>query len=133
MPDVHIMFFTYHKQDNVVIVTTKKDKKYDDIILNPNVSVLIHSFEGRACIQCSFQDQKPSSATIYGMAYIPEKEKEDEYRQCQVNAHPKWGDAFIGEEKVLVAIKVERLLIVDIRGKVIRWKGEERKINVDFF
>ena len=127
LPDVHIMFFTYHKQDNVVILTTKKDKKYEDIVLNPNVSILLHSFEGRASIQCSFQDQKPSSATIYGIAYIPAKEKGEEYRQCQVDAHPKWGDAFRGEEKAVIAISVEKLLIVDVRGKVIIWekKGEK--------
>ena len=47
-----MMFFTYHKEDKVVILTTRKDKKYKDIELNPNVSVLLHSFEGRTATTC---------------------------------------------------------------------------------
>ena len=121
IPDIHIMFFTYHHKDNVIILTTKKDKKYEDIVLNPNTSILIHSFEGRASSQCSFQDQKPASATVYSKACIPSPEKEKEYRQTQINAHPKWGDAFRGEEKAVIAFPVEKLLIVDVKGKVTRW------------
>ena len=52
IPDIHMMFFTYHKEDKVVILTTRKDKKYKDIELNPNVSVLLHSFEGRTATTC---------------------------------------------------------------------------------
>ncbi len=121
-PDIHIMFFTYHSDDNVVILTTKKDKKYQDITENPNVSVLLHSFEGRASTQCSFQNEKPTSATIYAKAYFSNKEKDIEYRESQVKAHPKWGDAFRGDDKVVIVIPVEKLLIVDVLGKVIRWE-----------
>lgn len=122
-PDIHIMFYTYHQKDNVVILTTKKDKKYQDVVGNPNVSVLLHSFEGRASTQCSFQDQRPASATIYAKAYFPDAEKDLEYRQAQINAHPKWGDAFRGEEKAVIVIPVEKLLIVDVKGKVTRWES----------
>jgi len=34
IPDIHIMFFTYYQKDNVVILTTKKDTKYKDIVEN---------------------------------------------------------------------------------------------------
>lgn len=122
VPEIHIMFFTYHYKDNVVILTTKKDKKYEDIIQNSNVSVLLHSFEGRASTQCSFQDTKPSSATISSKAYFPDAVKDLEYREAQIIAHPKWGDAFRGEEKVVIVIPVEKLLIVDVKGKVTRWE-----------
>ena len=27
-PDIHTMFFTYHKEDKVVLLTTNKSKKY---------------------------------------------------------------------------------------------------------
>ena len=122
IPDIHIMFFTYDKKDNVVILTTKKDKKYNDIVKNPNVSVLIHSFEGRASTQCSFQELRPASATIYAKAYFPNEEKHLEYRKIQIENHPKWGYAFMGEEKVVIVIPIENLLIVDVRGKVTKWK-----------
>ncbi len=120
-PDIHIMFFTYHKKDNVVILTTKKDKKYEDIVGNPNVSVLLHSFEGRASTQCSFQDQRPASATVYAKAYFADSEKDLEYRKTQIEEHPNWGDAFRGVEKAVIVIPVEKLLIVDVKGKVTRW------------
>jgi len=121
IPDIHIMFFTYDVEDNVVILTTKRDKKYEDIILNPNVSVLLHSFEGRASTQCSFQGQKPASATVYAKAYFPNELKDKEYRQKQISAHPKWGDAFRGDDKVVIVIPIESLLIVDVKGKTLRW------------
>jgi hypothetical protein len=124
IPDIHIMFYTYDINDNVIILTTKKDKKYEDIIINPNVSVLLHSFEGRASTQCSFQGQKPSSATVYAKAYIPDDLKDKEYRQKQITAHPKWGDAFRGEDKVVIVIPVESVLIVDVKGKTIRWNKD---------
>jgi hypothetical protein len=121
IPDIHIMFFTYDPEDNVVILTTKKDKKYEDIVLNPNVSVLLHSFEGRASTQCSFQGQKPASATVYAKAYFTNELKDQEYRQKQISAHPKWGDAFRGDDKVVIVVPVESLLIVDVKGKTVRW------------
>jgi hypothetical protein len=124
IPDIHIMFFTYCKEDNVVILTTKKDKKYEDIVSNPNVSILIHSFEGRASTQCSFQGQKPASATIYSKAMLNTGDKEKEYRQLQINTHPKWGDAFRGEEKAVLVFPLEKLLIVDVKGKVMRWEND---------
>lgn len=121
-PDIHIMFFSYHKEDNVIILTTKRDKKYEDITINPHVSLLLHSFEGRASTQCSFQDQKPASVTVYGKAYFPNELKDSEYRQVQINSHPKWGDAFRGDDKIVIALPVEEILIVDVKGKVTRWK-----------
>jgi len=123
IPDIHIMFFTYDIKDNVVILTTKKDKKYEDIVKNPKINVLIHSFEGRASTQCSFQEQRPASATIYSTAYFPEKEKVLEYRKTQIETHPKWGEAFMGEEKVMIVVPIEKLLIVDVKGKVTKWKS----------
>lgn len=123
VPDIHIMFFSYHIKDNVVILTTKKDKKFNDIVKNPNVSVLIHSFEGRASTQCSFQEQRPASATIYSKAYFPEGEKLLEYRKTQFETHPKWGDAFMGDEKAMIIVPIDNLLIVDVKGKVTKWKG----------
>ena len=121
-PDIHIMFFSYHKEDKVVILTTKKDKKYQDIELNSNVSVLLHSFEGRASTQCSFEDIKPSSVTIYSKAYFPDSIKDAEYRKTQIECHPKWGDAFRGEEKGVIVIPIDKLLIVNVKGKVTRWE-----------
>jgi hypothetical protein len=122
IPDIHMMFFTYYPKDNTIILTTKKDKKYEDIVMNPNVSVLLHSFEGRASTQCSFQDQKPSSATVYSKALFPDISQDKEYRQKQISAHPKWGDAFRGDDKVVISVPVEKLLIVDVKGKVTRWQ-----------
>jgi len=126
-PDIHIMFFTYHPEDNVIILTTKKDKKYEDIVANPNVSILLHSFEGRASTQCSFQDQRPASATVYSKAFFPEDIMDKDYRLWQINAHPKWGDAFRGQDKVVIAFPVEKLLIVDVKGKVTRWQRSQNE------
>ena len=122
LPDIHIMFFTYHSKDNVVILTTKKDKKCEEIEINPNVSVLVHSFEGRSSTQCAFQDIRPASATIYSKAYFASKEKDEEYRQAQINAHPRWGQSFRGEDKVVIVVPIDKLLIVDVKGKVTRWE-----------
>lgn len=120
-PDIYMMFFTYHKNDNVILLTTKKDKKYDDIVSNPNVSVLIHSLEGKASNECSFQDQKHSSVTVTAKAFFADKEKESEYKELQISSHPKWADAFKGEDKSVIVIPVEKLTIVDIKDKITTW------------
>ena len=123
-PDIHIMFFTYHQKDNVVILTTEKDKKSEDIEINPNISVLIHSFEGWASTQCAFQDFRPASATIYAKAYFASKEKDEEYRMAQITSHPKWGESFRGEDKCVIVVPVDKLLIVDVKGKITRWENK---------
>ena len=92
------MFFTYHKEDKVVLLTTDyQGKKYTDIVENPNVSVLLHSFEGKAATQSSFVAQKPCSVTLYSKAYFADGEKDAEFKQTCSEAHPNWGEAFKGD------------------------------------
>jgi len=124
IPDIHIMFFSYYKDENVIILSSEKNKKFEDIALNPHVSILLHSFEGKAMTQCSFEDKKPSSITIQSKAFFAPKEKEEEFRQILMKNHPKWGNAFIGENKVIIVVPVEKLLIVDVKAKITRWTSD---------
>lgn len=102
-PDTHMMMFAYCDDEKVFILSSKKDKKIEDISLNPNVSALLYS-----------KDQT-SAITLYSKAILPNDSKK--YKQILTNKYQENKSVFFKEDSLIILIPIDKLLICTLEGK----------------
>merc|ERR1711907_69832 len=123
--ELSLMFFTFFKNESLVLFSTARggDRKFQYIMKNPNVAVLLHNFEGIAAETALLGSVPPVSATLYGTAAVASGEKAELYRKIQEEAHPRYAGAFQGKDKAILAISTTELLVVDVNGNTTRTKN----------
>eukprot|EP01125_Pyxidicula_operculata_P021894 TRINITY_DN8735_c0_g1_i1.p1 TRINITY_DN8735_c0_g1~~TRINITY_DN8735_c0_g1_i1.p1 ORF type:complete len:122 (+),score=17.29 TRINITY_DN8735_c0_g1_i1:152-517(+) len=116
------MFFTFCEKEKIIIYTTPKGVKYNNICQNPHVAVLLHCFEGQAASNALLAGMRPVSATIYGKAKLVDENEREHYQKIQMDAHPEWAKSFQGPDKAIITVPIDGYLIVDVKGKEHRWQ-----------
>jgi hypothetical protein len=124
------MNFTYYKQDQQLIMTTRLDtKKADNLKRNGKVSVLIHDFPTLKTTPSSDTSHfgQTYSITLTGVATIlPNGTKESEMlRELHIKNNPMSATFIRGEGIGVVVIDVEEARICDVLDNVTTWKAGE--------
>ena len=105
-PYVSLMNFTYVEEENKVILSTRRDsKKYNNIIKNKKISLLL------------FSNSSELSATFLGTAMTMDGEKERRYRDMHMkkNNMPQF---ILGENIGVVVFSIEQVIISDKQDRV---------------
>lgn len=129
-PETSLMFYCWHPDENILIFTTptEKDLKYQNIKANDKVSLLLHNFAGNASSQAMFHSRPGMSITCYGIASICQKKEESKYRKV-LSKHAGYAHAYQGRGTKLIKIELKALLLVNIRGEVLRLRNASKPIT----
>merc|ERR1719198_2103830 len=89
---------------------------------NPQVSLLLNGYEGPAAEATLLEQKQAVSVTLYGHATLLEKPSKERsaYQLALQSAHSRYASAFQGPEKVVIAMRVDEALVVDVRNKAVR-------------
>ncbi len=105
-PYVSLMNFTYVEEENKVILSTRRNsKKYDNIVINKKISLLLFSISSGL------------SATFLGTAMTTEGKEEKRYREMhmQKNNMPQF---ILGEDIGLIVFNIEQIIISNRQDQV---------------
>lgn len=105
-PYVSLMNFTYVEEENKVILSTRRNsKKYENIIKNKNVSLLLFSLSSGL------------SATFLGKAMTTEGQEEERYRKMHMekNNMPQF---ILGEDIGLIVFRMDQIIVSDRQDHV---------------
>lgn len=132
-PHLCLMNFTYYKEGQQLIMTTRLDtKKADNLRKNGNVSVLIHDFPTlKSSASSSGNDDgndkfgETYSITLTGVATILSNgsEESEMLRELHIQNNPTSATFIRGEGIGVVVIDVQEARICDILDKVTMWKA----------
>ena len=120
-PHLSLMRFTYYQQDEVIILTTRRNtKKYNQIVSNPKVALLIHDFEGE-----HHDDDTSSrfSITLNGEVDTDLGSDEERYRSLHLNNNASYEQFIVGPDVAVLAVRIEKARICDINDKVRTWSA----------
>merc|ERR1711920_42668 len=120
-PESSLMFYTYDPSEITFIFNTpsKADLKYQNIVKNKNVSVLLHNFEGASATQSLLHSKQALAVTVYGEAKICSKKEEEAYL-ISTGKHATYAKAYQGSHTVMFKLQVSSLLHVNVKGEVLR-------------
>lgn len=105
-PYVSLMNFTYVEEENKVILSTRRDsKKYDNIIKNKKISLLL------------FSSTSGLSATFLGKAMRIEGEEEKRYREMHMQKN-KMPQFILGDDIGVVVFTIEQIIVSDKQDQV---------------
>lgn len=107
IPDTHMMMFAYCDEEKNFILSSKRDKKVEDINFNCNVSLLLHSKD------------LTIATTIYSKAEISKDSKK--YKEILSQKYMNKNSAFINEESEIIIVPVDKILICSLDGKSSRY------------
>mmetsp|Transcript_126608 Transcript_126608/g.394146 ORF Transcript_126608/g.394146 Transcript_126608/m.394146 type:complete len:205 (+) Transcript_126608:165-779(+) len=120
-PDLSLMFFGFHRNDSMLLFSSSNDTKVAHIRQSPRVSVLLNGFEGSAAQAALFARRPAVAVTLYGDAQLlSEGSKRTEYQATLQAAHPQYAKAFQGPDKVVIAVKPSKALVVDVTNCAVR-------------
>ena len=116
-PHLCLMNFTYYHQEGIMILCTKrKTKKYEQLVLNPSVAVLVHDqLSSPTCYSC----------TLNGSVEIIEEgsEKERFYKNIHLDKNPDYKQFIEGEGIAVFLVKLEKGRLCDNQDNVTHWNG----------
>lgn len=119
-PHLSLMRFTYYQQDEVVILTTRRNtKKYNQIVNNPKVALLIHDFEGEHHDDTSTR----FSITLNGEVDTDLGADEEKYRSLHLTNNREYAQFIVGSDIAVLVVRIEKATICDINDKVRRWSA----------
>jgi general stress protein 26 len=118
-----LMRFTYIKEEEVIILSTRKQtKKFDILKKLHNVALLVHDFGS---------DQQSSlgySITLNGECTIVESGEEMErYRAAHLNHNPDYPQFIVGEDIAILCIHVTSARVCNIHDQVEHWNVHDPK------
>jgi hypothetical protein len=118
-----LMRFTYIKEEEVIILSTRKQtKKFDILKKLKNVALLVHDFGG---------DQQSSlgySITLNGECIIIESGEEMErYRAAHLKHNPDYPQFIVGEDIAILCIHVTSARVCNIHDQVEHWNVHDPK------
>mmetsp|Transcript_27635 Transcript_27635/g.43505 ORF Transcript_27635/g.43505 Transcript_27635/m.43505 type:complete len:218 (+) Transcript_27635:36-689(+) len=129
-PHLSLMNFTYNQEDEVIIMSTRRDTKKFELLhgTNNNVAVLVHDFPhvrdqaveesvGRAGGQ-------NWSITLNGICNIASGAKEAEYRDLHLKNNPECPQFIVGENIAIIAVSITSARICNISDHVTYWSKD---------
>eukprot|EP00128_Syssomonas_multiformis_P001821 Colp12_sorted_trinity150504_noHs@35275 len=121
-PHLSLMNFTFVSDENLFIMTTRRDtKKFADITTNPKVAILVHDF---SCIRNLVSEQgfrKTQSVTLNGVATVREGADVDRYKQLHLANNPAYPQFILGDSIAVITVAIDRAQICDINDRVTKW------------
>jgi general stress protein 26 len=107
-----VAFFSSEDLKNIYFLTSKKSKKYNTILKNPNISVLIDDRKNKS------NDIKNAAAiTVIGQAYKINKEG-SKIIDLFKTKHPNLLNFILSSDSVLIQIKVDNYVYVNNFEKI---------------
>ena len=114
-----LMRFTYLPSEEVIIMSTNKHtKKYDMLLQQRNVALLVHDFGGG-----SGGGSGEYSITLNGNCRILEENdpRREIYRQAHLQQNPEYPQFIVGPHIAILLIEVQSARICNIADQVIHW------------
>eukprot|EP01038_Epipyxis_sp_PR26KG_P011010 gene11010-14787_t len=122
-PHLSLMNFTYYHEQEVIIVCTRRNtKKFNQILQNRKVAILIHDFPHLANSGDSSHG-KSVSITLNGICKdcSPYTERAEKYRSLHLSNNPDYSQFISGPEIAVLAISIEKCRMCDLQDKVTYW------------
>eukprot|EP00040_Diaphanoeca_grandis_P034369 m.212895 g.212895 ORF g.212895 m.212895 type:complete len:212 (-) comp33136_c0_seq5:30-665(-) len=117
-PHLCLMNFTFvkRKQESIIMTTRKNTKKYQAIVENRNVSILVSDFS-------HIKDTAPGTVaiTLSGKVNLPEGDEADRLRQLHVENNPNYRQFIVGDDIAVFTVTIDRARICDIKDNVQHW------------
>mmetsp|Transcript_22575 Transcript_22575/g.50941 ORF Transcript_22575/g.50941 Transcript_22575/m.50941 type:complete len:220 (-) Transcript_22575:121-780(-) len=124
-PHLSLMNFTYVRERELLVFTTRRDtKKCDNLLMNPRVAILLHDFPHlRKDRELKGAGSGSFSITLYGAARVlDEKTADSEELRAKHLAHNPEQEVFInGTGIAVVAVDVESARVCDDLDQVTGW------------
>jgi len=123
-PHISLMNFTYHQDEEVIIMCTRRNtKKFDQMSCSSSVAILIHDFPHLNEQASSSQTHgKTYSVTLNGVSQaLPENSADEaKYRSIHLQRNPDYSQFIEGNAVILV--KVDCARSCDIKDRVQFWQ-----------
>ena len=123
-PHLSLMNFTYYQPEEILIMTTRKNtKKYEQMVTNKQVAVLIHDFPNLD-IDKNKTDGNTVSITLNGTSsIIHNQDIATKYRNIHLEKNPDYTQFIEGNEVII--IRIEKARICDIKDRVTHWDAKD--------
>eukprot|EP00747_Dinoflagellata_sp_TGD_P218896 gnl/TRDRNA2_/TRDRNA2_91088_c0_seq1.p1 gnl/TRDRNA2_/TRDRNA2_91088_c0~~gnl/TRDRNA2_/TRDRNA2_91088_c0_seq1.p1 ORF type:complete len:194 (-),score=31.03 gnl/TRDRNA2_/TRDRNA2_91088_c0_seq1:222-803(-) len=122
-PDLSLMFFAFDSDSNTLLFSSEDDTKVENIRGNPQVSLLLNGYEG-AGAPTPGAGKDGVAITLSGRAaLLMSATAGSDYERFQMKLkqrHPQDAGAFQGSDKVIIAVRPEEALIVNVHNHVVR-------------
>ena len=122
-PHLSLMNFTYYQPEEILIMTTRRNtKKFEQMITNNKVAVLIHDFPNLD-IDKNKTNGNTVSITLNGFSNIIHDENiAIKYRNIHLQKNPDYAQFIEGNEVII--IRIEKARICDINDQVKHWDAK---------
>merc|ERR1740121_1496675 len=103
------MNFTYVPEEEVIIMTTRRDTlKYQNLLSMPRVALLVHDFPTVRGQEESSGFNRTYSITLYGNVHKPQdSEQEERFRAIHLENNPSSRGFIVGEGIAVLIINVQ--------------------------
>ena len=113
-PHVCLMNFTYLADEGLIILSSREDTtKVNHIKKNPEVAILFYNLGGRR--------EKPISCTLNGIASLLSPDNDQYYRDYHYKKNFHMGTFIIGENIVVITVRVTQITLSDVEDRVRTW------------
>lgn len=114
-PHLSLMNFTYYQPEEILIMTTRKNtKKYEQMVTNKQVAVLIHDFPNLD-IDKNKTDGNTVSITLNSVcSIIHNQDVAAKYRNIHLEKNPDYTQFIEGNEVIIIRIQKLEYVILKI-------------------
>ena len=113
-PHVCLMNFTYLADEELIILSSRKDTtKVNHIKSNPDVALLLYNLGGSG--------EMPISCTLNGTATLVSPDSNPHYRKYHYKKHLHMGTFIMGENISVITVRIKHAALSDVEDKVRTW------------
>ena len=126
-PHLSLMNFSYYQTDEVIIMcTSRKTTKYQQILNVPNVAILIHDFPHLNVDKDISLAGRSFSITLKGKAAVMDEggEGEKKYRKIHMERNPDY--AQFSKTGAVIVVRVEKARLCDVQDNVTTWEAPRK-------
>tara|TARA_A100001035_G_C27703982_1_gene463916 strand:- start:206 stop:805 length:600 start_codon:yes stop_codon:yes gene_type:complete len=126
-PHLSLMNFSYYQTDEVIIMcTSRKTTKYQQILNVPNVAILIHDFPHLNVDKDISLAGRSFSITLKGKAAVMDEggEGEKKYRKIHMERNPDY--AQFSKTGAVIVVRVEKVRLCDVQDNVTTWEAPRK-------
>lgn len=119
-----LMRFTYLPSEEVIVMSTNRHtKKYDMLLQQRGVALLVHDFGGGNSTATTGSGEY--SITLNGTCSILEDRdpRKERYRQAHLHHNPEYPQFIVGEHIAILCVDVRSARICNIADQVIHWNA----------
>jgi general stress protein 26 len=122
VPHLSLMNFTFEKvsRDAIIMTTRRNTKKFESILANPKVSILVSDFDHRSVSDAA----GTCSITLNCEVSVPGGAEAERLRAIHAENNPKYQNFIIGPDIAVITATIERARICDVKDRVTHWTAE---------